>query len=46
MDIRNEVTLSIAPVMVDEQVNSQVTSSRKGRMVQEANAQTETTVNA
>lgn len=46
MDIRNEVTLPMTPVMVDEQVNGQVKSDREERMVQEANAQTEITVNA
>lgn len=46
MDIRNEVILPIAPVAVDEQAGDQATNNRKERMVQEANAQTETTVNA
>lgn len=46
MDIRNEVILPIAPVAVDEQAGDRAINNREERMVQEANAQTEITVNA
>ena len=46
MDVRNEGILPIAPVAVDEQVGDRAINDREERMVQEANAQTEITVNA